>query len=50
MDFLRAIAGFFAIAVIALFLGRMDHHRNPEVYTYGWIASIAVLLLMRFFL
>jgi len=50
MDFLRAFIGVVVIVGIAVLLGRLDHHKHPETFTYCWISSIAVLLLMGYFL
>lgn len=50
MDFLRAILGIVIVIGLALFLGKLDHQKHPETFTYGWLGSIAVLLLLRWFL
>lgn len=50
MDYIRAFIGFAIIIGIALFLGKLDHHKHPEIYTYAWIISIIVLLSLRWIL
>jgi len=50
MDVLRAFIGIVVMIGIALLLGRLDHHKHGSACVYGWIFSIAVLLLLRFFL
>jgi hypothetical protein len=48
MDFLRAFIGFAIIFGLAFLLGRLKHHHHPELFTYCWIGSIFVLLVVRF--
>lgn len=50
MDFLRAFIGFAIIFGIAILLGKLDHHKHPELYVYAWIGSIVVLLSLRWIL
>jgi hypothetical protein len=47
MDFVRAIIAFAVVVGLALLLGKLDHHKHPEAFTYGWLGAIAVLLLLR---
>ena len=49
MDYLRGILTVVLVIAIALWLGRLEHHKHPELYVYSWIGSIILLLLVRFF-
>jgi hypothetical protein len=46
MEIVRIILAIFFTLAIILFLSRLDHHRHPETYCYGWIGGIVVLVVM----
>jgi hypothetical protein len=50
MNFLRAFIGIAVTVALAFILGWSKSFKHPAAFTYVWLGSIAVLLLLRWFL
>lgn len=50
MDILRACIGMLIVLFLGIVLGISEHFKHPVTKFYTWVAAIAVLILVRFWL